>query len=534
MRPGAGARWVVLSWALAGCGLGNPELVVAGDVGDTKTADVGFTEDLGASDVGSLDVGGDVPGRDAGGDVVRSDVSDAGTVPDVLEDVGNADVGTPDVQMMDAGATDVGPRDSGTPDVGVMDTGAVDAGPRDTGPIDTGAVDTGVMDAGPRDVGTPDVGAPDVGTPDVGTPDVGTPDAGPTVVGAPTETCNVSGTAAINGFGRYVMTGTTAGRMNNHRSGCGDDDDDDVGYLVTLTAQSRLTWSARPTGSGDTFVPVVYLTPNCSDQGGGDRRFRDEVACIDNGGAPALTRGGTVDLPAGNYYLVVDGYQSGGTGPGSGAYEVTLTVESTETSSSYSQELIETLRCSATIPGSATSIADGDDRVSGIEGLGFQFNYFGRNFDRLSYSTNGYLTFIVDETSVWNVAAWRNHSIPFSGQPRGVLAPFWDDLWIEALPTSDVYFWLDGTAPSRVAHVYWRNVTFYRSRSTSVSFEARLFQGTNVIEFVYCNESINNGFSRGAEATVGLESYDGVAGRLVSLNRTGAIAPNTGYRFTPR
>lgn len=544
MRRRLRARWMVLTWALAGCGLGNPDLVLAPDGGIGGGDDVGSVEDLGfpedlGVDVGAVDVGRDVGGRDVVGDVGGlTDVADGGVTPDVpVEDVGV------DVVPVDLGEPDAGTRDTGTPDTGSPDTGVIDSGPRDSGPLDTGPVDSGVMDAGPRDTGVDvpvvvDNGPPDVGTPDVGTPDVGTPDAGPTVVGAFTESCSVSGTGTINGPGRYLMAGTTAGRANEHRASCAGEggqtgDNPDVGYLITLTGLSRLRWTARPTGA-TTFTPVISITQSCNDQGGGDRRFRDEVACVENGSFTGFNGGGTVDLPAGNYYLVVDGYRATGAGATSGAYEVNLEVTAWENSPAYSQELLTTLRCS-TVPGAGpgrAEIMDGDDTVSTIQALGFSFNYFGQAFDRLAFYSNGFLAFITSEATPWNDRAWRNHSIAFTGQPRGVVAPFWDDLEVNG--SGDVYFWIDGTAPNRVAHVYWQTATFYRDGGTNISFEARLFQTSNVIEFVYCAENRNNNYSRGGEATIGLESYDQTQGRLVSLNRTGAVAPNTGYRFTPR
>ncbi len=424
MKPAVAARWLVLSWALAGCGLGNPTLVVADDGGaveDTAADDVGLVEDVGSPvDAGTIDVGGDVPVRDAGGDAGR-DVVDGGVVPDVVTpDVGGRDVVTIDTGTVDTGAMDVGTTDVGPRDTGVIDTGVIDTGPRDVG----------TPDVGTPDVGTPDVGAPDVGTPDVGTPDAGTPDAGLTVVGAPTETCNLSGTAAINGVGRYLMTSTTMGRTNEYQGTCADgtDTNPEVGYLVTLTEHSRLTWTARPTGTPG-FVPVVYLTQNCAEQGGDDDRFRDEVACINNGNLPGFAGGGTVDLPPGNYYLVVDGYRSGSSA-GSGAYEVVLDVIPWENSNSYSQEQLFSLRCTPVPTSGTAQIMDGDDTVSDIQALGFSFNYFGRALDKLAFSSNGFFMFITTETAPYNTSAWRNHSIAFSGQPRGVVAPFWDDLTI--------------------------------------------------------------------------------------------------------
>nr|MBK7064212.1 hypothetical protein [Deltaproteobacteria bacterium] len=358
MRSRQLARSGVLTLVLAGCALENPSIVLAPDGGfrteDVRAVDVPMV-DGGKDAVVDLDVGG----RDAGG---GEDSPDAGMATDVAMDLG-VDAGPLDTGSMDTGPLDTGPLDTGPLDTGPLDTGPRDAGPLDTGPMDTGPMDTGPMDTGPLDTGPMDTGPRDTGVDVPVIVDVGPPDTGPTQVTSPTSRCTTTGTGPVNGVGRYLLSGNTSGGGNDHRASCNGDTDGapDVGYLVTLTAASRLTWSARPSGSSS-FVPVVYLTQSCSEQESGDHRFTNEVACVDNGGAPMLTRGGVVDLPAGNYYLVVDGYRSGTTS-NAGTFEVTLDVAAHENSPSYRVETVGTRSCS-TIPGSAVVINDGDDRVS--------------------------------------------------------------------------------------------------------------------------------------------------------------------------
>lgn len=529
MRSRQLARSGVLTLVLAGCALENPSIVLAPDGGLR-------TEDVHRVDAPMVDVGNDavvdqdVGGRDAGG---GEDSPDAGMDTDVATDLG-VDTGPLDTGPMDTGPVDTGPRDTGP-----MDTGPVDTGPRDTGPMDTGPMDTGPMDTGPVDAGPPDTGPMDTGPRDTGVDvpvivDVGTPDTGPTQVMSPTNRCTTTGTGPIGSPGRYLLTGDTSGGGSDHRASCNGDTDfaPDVGYLVTLTASSRLTWSARPTGTSS-FVPVVYLTQSCTEQESGDHRFSNELACVDNGGAPMLTRGGVVDLPAGNYYLVVDGDRNN-TVTNAGTFEVTLDVAARENSPGYRVETVGTRSCS-TLPGGSVVINDGDDVVSMVRTLPFSFRYFGAAFTRLAVYSNGFFTFLPDGGSAWSAGtSWRNHSITFSGQPAGAVAPFWDDLVATSGGSSEVHQWVDGAMPSRVAHVYWEGVSFYWDSGTNVSFEVKLFETSNVIEFAYCGENRNNAFSRGGSATVGLESLDQAAGVLVGLNRSGAVAPSTGYRFTPQ
>ncbi len=479
------ARWMAVGWLAVGCEPRHPDfraapdVVSSPDVPTQDALDAAFDVAVTTPDVTSADAAVTAP------DVTPSDV--AITTPDDIP----VSVDVPDVALVDIASIDVGSVDARTP--------------VDVSPIDAATDVPTTVDAVPVDVG-------------------------PTTTGSATESCALTGAATVTAPGHYALSGSTSGRANDHRPSCASADGADVGYLVTLTALSRVTWSARATGMATAFVPVVYVTQSCTEQASDDHRFRDEAACVDH----AATATGTVDLPAGSYYLVVDGSRSGGSAT-AGAFDLVLDVSAVELSAAYSQERVMFSSCSA-IPSSATRLPGGDDVVSPVAALGFPFNYFGRPFDRLAYNSNGFFTFVVSDTSPSSDGTWRNHSLPFSGLPRGVVAPFWDDLVAGSMTGSSggVYFWIDGASPSRVAHVFWSNVSFYRDRVTTVSFEARLFQTTDVIEFAYCAENRLNSFSRGGEATIGLESFEQTAGRLVSLNRTGAVAPNTGYRFTPR
>jgi hypothetical protein len=409
------------------------------------------------------------------------------------------------------------------PEAGPIDA---DAGVLDLGPPDAGAPDAPESDVVVRDVSAPDVLAPDVPQVDAGI-DVARPSDATIVVERPIESCVPMSSPIIDGPGRYALSGTTVGHADSHRGSCSDADAPDVGYPITLPSFSRVAWQVRSTVPF-TFSPVVYITSGCAELGG---RFANEVAC---GVSPLAGGGSTVDLPAGSYFLVVDGTRGPLMTPNAGSFEVALTVTAAEPSPAYAVQSLSGLPCTA-IPMSRVALGAGDDVVSPALSLGFNFTYFGASFSRVALYSNGFFTFLGEAASPWPAAtSWRNHALAFDGQPRGVVAPLWDDLTVDTTTGSNAYFWVAGTSPNRVAHVFWRDVAFKHEPITRVSFEARLYQTTHVIDFLYCGEGRSSAVSRGGSATVGIESMDQSAARLVGLNRVGTVAPNTGYRFIPR
>ncbi len=521
--------------ASGACALQNPLFLAAPDGAATADAvvldagDAAADDRTDASDASSLDASApDAATTDA---LVDTAPSDATTTDAEPLDAGSPDVGTPDV-----GTPDVGTPDAGTPDAGPLDTGTMDSGPSDAGSVDAGSPDTGPMDTGLRDTGPSDTGPSDATAVDAGPPDTGPVDAGPSVVAGASDRCSVTGTAQVSGPGHYMLTGTTSGATNDYRGTCaaGSDMAPDVGFTVTFAGAMHVTWSARPTTSGQ-FAPAVYWTQDCTVQDArSDHRFFDEVACANNAGAAGQAGGGTMDLPAGTYFVVVDGSMSMTTG-NAGAFEVDLVATPAAPATSYTVDPVPALGCTTVPMSGVTTLNDGDDVAAPITALGFGFTFFGQAFDRVAFYSNGFLSFVTTETMASDPGgSWRNTTLPFDHLPRGVVAPFWDDLVLTAGASSVAQAWTDGAAASRVAHVKWTNASFYWDNASAVTFEIRLFQGTNVIEFAYCSESRMNANTRGGSATVGIESYDQTAGRLVGLDVEGTIAPGAGYRFTPR
>jgi len=64
----------------------------------------------------------------------------------------------------------------------------------------------------------------------------------------------------------------------------------------------------------------------------------------------------------------------------------------------------------------------GDDTNVGPFSFGFNFNFYGNNFNSFRFSTNGFISFTSIYTSCTNL------SIPSNSEPYNIIAPFWDDL----------------------------------------------------------------------------------------------------------
>jgi hypothetical protein len=180
----------------------------------------------------------------------------------------------------------------------------------------------------------------------------------------------------------------------------------------------------------------------------------------------------------------------------------------------------------------------GDSENSSIISFGdaFVFNYGGTNYTQLRVSSDGQLIFGSNGTQ----SLTNNLSSTTTTHRPGVTA-LWDDLQA----TQGVKYKLEGTAPNRVFTVEWLNMEWnYNSGTPVISFQVKLYETTNSIEFIYRQEStlVNSG-----SASIGLMgtassnfvslqdvSENPQISTLVSQNLI-STKPATGqiYRFVP-
>ncbi len=161
--------------------------------------------------------------------------------------------------------------------------------------------------------------------------------------------------------------------------------------------------------------------------------------------------------------------------------------------------------------------------------LPFALNFYGVVYNNLFISTNGNLQIASNDWRDYDNICLPNPT--YTGQ-LGIIAPFWDDMYLMNANGGDVYTAVVGTAPNRIYTVEWRNVEFFQRLGTRVTAEVLLYENNtgwpNEIRFQYQN--LSGPTSGGSSATVGLQSYDRTAGISYGCN-TESVQPGLAIRF---
>jgi PKD repeat protein len=185
----------------------------------------------------------------------------------------------------------------------------------------------------------------------------------------------------------------------------------------------------------------------------------------------------------------------------------------------------------------ASSGPSGDDNYMDIS-IGFPFYYCGSAYLQMRLSTNGWCT-LNQSGSTGNI----NEYLFTPDVPNTTLAPWWDDLYADGL--SAVRYKTEGTSPDRIFTLEWyRMLTYWTSATSRISFQLKLYETSNVIEFIYGpyesgSYSIYQGASAGIDDNFGgaLHFIEGTTGSVtdgISNLQSHADWPGgIGYRFTP-
>ncbi|NUM70163.1 MAG: T9SS type A sorting domain-containing protein [Ignavibacteriaceae bacterium] len=163
---------------------------------------------------------------------------------------------------------------------------------------------------------------------------------------------------------------------------------------------------------------------------------------------------------------------------------------------------------SQTAPAAYNEITDGTvSTATGNDGgenitLPFRFFYFGQPYTTARISVNGWLAI----GNNYSGTGWLNDLASQTSNP--LIAALWDDLNIDA--QSQISYKTEGTAPSRVFVVQWKQVIW---GGTRVNFQIRLLESDQSVKISF--GSMNQ--PSGASASIGINDSVGGSGHFMSI-----------------
>jgi hypothetical protein len=183
------------------------------------------------------------------------------------------------------------------------------------------------------------------------------------------------------------------------------------------------------------------------------------------------------------------------------------------------------------------STATGDDGAQNIN-LPFSFTYNGIAYSTGRISTNGWLEMGQTYTSTGYSNSLASTTI------KPILCPLWDDLYDDG--TSDIQYSTTGVSPNQVFTVQWKSIRWTGSGGTRQNFQVKIYQTTNVIEFIYGTMAAPSGVS----ASIGINDEVGGSSHYISItpaatptyssatannsvNNITYLTSGTTYTFTP-
>ena len=143
------------------------------------------------------------------------------------------------------------------------------------------------------------------------------------------------------------------------------------------------------------------------------------------------------------------------------------------------------------ITGTGTGLSLGDDNMSGMKSLGFDFEFYGQTFDEVNISMNGFFTF-QSNFSVPRVRNYRSETLPATSFNYSVF-PAWSDYIRRWSGNKSPYIQTFGQTADTDQYfvIMWDNVSEY-SNGLKSTFQAILYETTNEISFRYDELRIQN------------------------------------------
>jgi len=151
------------------------------------------------------------------------------------------------------------------------------------------------------------------------------------------------------------------------------------------------------------------------------------------------------------------------------------------------------------ITGTGQGLSLGDDSMSGMKNIGFDFTFYDQTFDQVNISMNGFFTF-QDNFSVPRSRNYRSETLPASSFNYSVF-PAWSDFIRRSSGNQSPYIQTFGQTADTDQYfvIMWDNVSEY-SNGLKSTFQAILYETTNEIAFRYDELRIQN-----HDITIGLQ-----------------------------
>ena len=195
--------------------------------------------------------------------------------------------------------------------------------------------------------------------------------------------------------------------------------------------------------------------------------------------------------------------------------------------------------------GTAIATANNDDANSAATDIGFTFTYNGTAFTQFVLSTNGFIKlgptppsatnlFLCNVQGCTNVDPVSNTN----AANTNLILPFNFDLE-PGTGTPEYRVATTGTAPNRVCIIQWKNLSDKSDANpsnkqyTNLSFQVRLYETTNNIDFVYDAATPSTAAATSRFPNVGLKGSSNAAGQdVLAVKPTGAAAWSTATFIT--
>lgn len=256
-------------------------------------------------------------------------------------------------------------------------------------------------------------------------------------------------------------------------------------------------------------------------------------------GSITISKGNTLDMTSGGTLNITGNWTNNGNfieGTGTVAFTGNTAATVNEPAPDASNYNRSTFNVGMTEIPTTNNGPSGDD-ASAIVPIGFTFNYCNNPYTSVNFCTNGWIS--LNQTG----ANSNDNTLLFTeSNPNTTLAPWWDNLRDDN--TSHLYYITQGNAPNRIFTAEWNQVvTYLNPAKARISFQVKLYETTNAIEFHY-GAYVNGNHSGNESASIGIEDGTGGSDHFLEATTgssttgvtnlvTPADWPAVNYRFAP-